>query len=134
MSAGNNPSIAANLTPYFGRLTISDVLDPVGNSLAASYLLDCGYRLALIPGKDEKAGLLQGHPLFGEIDTYLDSLSAIGIRHPYDCSVFIPGLANGFTVIDVASWDAMAELSLRFRMWGGCRIMLGPNEGSPPTA
>lgn len=109
--AGKDAALARHLVPFHGRCRVTDVLDDAGRSIADRYLLDCGYLMSFVPGRAEKVPHLQDHPLFSEIDQYLDSLSDAGVRSPYDGSVFIPGLSQSFTVIDVATWDAMAELS-----------------------
>ena len=103
--------LARHLVPYHGRVIVTDVLDSGGQSRGAEYVLDCGVRLALITGFEEKAGNLEGHTLFPIIDAYLDALNDAGIKAPWDSSVFIPGVGTEFTIIDVGTWEAFAVLS-----------------------
>jgi hypothetical protein len=125
----------ARYTPrYFGRLRISDVLNESGESVGEEYLLDCAYRLQRVPGRDVKVGWLQGEAIFPKVDAFLDLLNEIGIRHPYDSSVFVPGVETEFTVIDVATWDAMAELTDPLVLHGRLPNHVRARWGSPGAA
>lgn len=53
-------------------------------------------------------GELMDHPLFKDIDAYLDERRDSGICSPYDGSLFIPGLEMPFSVIAVCTWEAAA--------------------------
>lgn len=107
----SRPGLGRHLVPFFGRVAVSDVVDARGQSRGSDYVLDCGMQLAWLSGSEEKVGNLQAHPLFSRIDAYLDELNESGINAPWDSSVFIPGLESDFTVIDVGTWEALAELS-----------------------
>jgi hypothetical protein len=96
---------------------VVEVVDESGVNVSGEYLLDCAYRLQRVPGRDVKVGSLEG-TLFRRVDSYLDELYELGIRHPYDSSVFVPGLSAGFTVIDIATRDAMAEFTELLELHG----------------
>lgn len=132
--AAKTPGLGEYLVPFHGRCRITDVIDGTGQSIATRYVLDCGIRLAFVPGRAEKVAHMQKHPLFPEIDKYLDRLADSGIKSPYDGSVFVPGLNKPFTVIDVATWEAMAELTGALAMTGRLPDHIRARWGPPATA
>ena len=109
--AAQRPGLGRYLAPYFGRRNVEAVYGADGEDISSRYILDCAYSVAFVPGEDRKMGELMDHPLFKDIDAYLDELRDSGICSPYDGSVFIPGLETPFTVIDVGTWEAAAELA-----------------------
>ncbi|MHB1095627.1 MAG: hypothetical protein ACYC3F_05600 [Gemmatimonadaceae bacterium] len=109
--AALHPGLGRYLAPYFGRRNVAEVRGADGRDISNQYILDCAYSVAFVPGVDRKMGELMDHPLFRDIDSYLDELRESGICSPYDGSVFIPGLETPFTIIDVGTWEAAAELA-----------------------
>lgn len=109
--ASQKPGLSRFLVPYFGRRVVAKVSDEEGVDISGEYLLDCAYSIAFVPGEARKIGELLEHPLFGQIDAYLDELCDAGICSTTDGSVFIPGLEAPFSLIDVGTWEAAADLA-----------------------
>lgn len=105
------PDLARFAPHFYGRVVVPDVLSPTGESIAASYLPDCAYRIQRIPGTDCKLGQLTGSALQSEIEKFLVALEVLGICYTCDGSVFVPGIGTPFMLIDFATWDAMADLA-----------------------
>lgn len=110
--ARDHPPLGRHLPGYHGRVSVEDIRGERGESVAGRYLLSCGYRVDLVPGNAVSMGFIidEGYPQFGTIDAYLDELNDVGIRHPYDCSIFLhPGERGDFTVIDIAMEDVLGN-------------------------
>src|SRR5262249_7098847 len=109
--AAQQPALGRFLVPFFGPCRVSEVRDARGDDISSGYHLDCAYKVAFVPGEDRKIGQLMDHPLFPQIDAYVDELGESGIRSATDGSVFVPGLNAAFTLIDIGTWEAAAELT-----------------------
>jgi hypothetical protein len=106
-----DPELAAYIPDNFARVTVDDIVREDGASIADNYLLDCAFVMDRIFGHAEKLAHLYGTPAFDPIDQIVDKMIDAGVRSAADGSVFVPGKNAPFTIIDIATWEAIAELS-----------------------
>jgi len=101
---GGDADLEAHAPKYHGRVTVEDVIDENGVSVANHYLLDCCYCLDRIVGRDVKRTSLtdEACSAVGAIES---SFHAAGIAYTLDASFFNSEQPDKILMIDFATRD-----------------------------
>ncbi len=113
----SHADLARHAPKFFGRTTVSDVLNSEGHSTKHDYLLDCCYSMSRIEGQDEK--ISGGREDLPHVAQLLGRFRQIGISYLLDCSAFFLGDPNRICLIDFGIEDRHGQLSEEIAMNDG---------------
>ena len=101
-----NPALAKHAPIFYGTTKIISVANEAGVLVSDHFLLDCCLQFERLSGHDDKLALYESK--FQYLQQFTSQLKAAGISHTLDASVFNPGNAEGFKIIDFATRDVGA--------------------------
>lgn len=102
---------------YFGRIVVTDVLGANSATVASQYILDCAFTMERLVGEDTKIAMIYGSQS-KTIGRLLTRFRAHGISYVLDTSCFLGSEPKPGKIIDFATWDAMASLSMELAEHG----------------
>ena len=112
-------SVRRHIPTFHGRINPKEIGPIVGGS--TNRYVGLGIQLDLIPGRGVKAAHLP-KGIQTQVESVLDEISqAVPDINVWDSSCFVPGLGNGFTLIDFSFWDGYGEATEDLSYYGHFR-------------
>jgi hypothetical protein len=108
----SHPALEKYAAKYFGRVSVTEVLDERGESVLSDYVPDCAFELELVPGVAEKIRNLSENWL-NLADSVFDRFATIGILKSYDGCAFVPGTRAELTLVDfspMVRWTSLTDI------------------------
>lgn len=108
----SHPELEKYAAKYFGRVSVTEVLDDRGKSVLSDYVPDCAFELEFVPGVAEKIIYLS-EDWRTRVDAVLDGFARIGIRRSNDGCAFVPGVRAELTLVDfspMVEWTRLTDI------------------------